>query len=121
MSSTDPFVAMWGSIQAQQHRAVRQGKRKSNQAAWAARPKGTGHNEHRPEWRLRKKDRPRCGARTRRGAACIRQALKNGRCPNHGGLSTGPRTPEGRQRCSEAALRMWAKRRAQNASVQAAP
>jgi len=25
--------------------------------------------------------------------------MKNGRCRMHGGLSTGPRTPEGRERC----------------------
>ncbi len=40
----------------------------------------------------------RCGARTRRGTSCQRKALANSRCPNHGGLSTGPKTPEGRRR-----------------------
>ncbi len=40
----------------------------------------------------------RCGARTRRGTPCRRKALQNGRCPNHGGLSTGPRTREGKLR-----------------------
>ena len=30
----------------------------------------------------------RCLARTRRSTACQRKALQNGRCPNHGGLST---------------------------------
>ena len=30
----------------------------------------------------------RCLARTRRGTPCQRKALHNGRCPNHGGLST---------------------------------
>ncbi len=40
----------------------------------------------------------RCRATTRRGTACQRKALKNGRCPNHGGMSTGPRTPAGRRR-----------------------
>ena len=42
--------------------------------------------------------RTRCGARTRRGTPCKRVALPSGRCPNHGGLSTGPKTPEGRRR-----------------------
>jgi hypothetical protein len=37
----------------------------------------------------------RCLARTRRGTPCQRKALQNGRCPNHGGKSTGPKTPEG--------------------------
>jgi hypothetical protein len=40
----------------------------------------------------------RCGARTRLGRACLRRAFPNGRCRNHGGLSTGPRTLEGRLR-----------------------
>jgi len=39
----------------------------------------------------------RCGAFARTtGNPCRRKALSNGRCPNHGGLSTGPKTPEGR-------------------------
>ena len=29
-------------------------------------------------------------------------AMQNGRCRMHGGRSTGPRTPEGRQRCAKA-------------------
>jgi hypothetical protein len=41
---------------------------------------------------------PRCGARTRRGALCQCPAMRNGRCRIHGGLSTGPKTPEGRER-----------------------
>ena len=58
-----------------------------------------------------KRDRPRCAARTRRGTSCLRQALRNGRCPNHGGLSTGPRTPEGRARISAAMRERHARRR----------
>jgi hypothetical protein len=41
----------------------------------------------------------RCGAKTRRGTACQCPAMKNGRCRLHGGLSTGPKTEEGRARC----------------------
>jgi hypothetical protein len=37
----------------------------------------------------------RCGARTRKGTACLRKAMRNGCFPNHGGLSTGPKTAEG--------------------------
>lgn len=50
----------------------------------------------------------RCGALTRRGAAC-RHAVEPGRarCKFHGGLSTGARTPEGRTRISEAQQRRW--------------
>ena len=41
----------------------------------------------------------RCNARTRRGTRCIRLGRhRGGRCRNHGGLSTGPRTPEGQAR-----------------------
>lgn len=38
---------------------------------------------------------PRCGAKTRIGGDCRGPAMANGRCPMHGGMSTGPRTPEG--------------------------
>ena len=41
---------------------------------------------------------PRCGAKTRRQTRCQGPAMKNGRCRMHGGLSTGPRTPEGLER-----------------------
>jgi hypothetical protein len=45
---------------------------------------------------------PRCSARTRAGNCCRQPAMKNGRCRMHGGLSTGPRTAEGRARCAAA-------------------
>jgi hypothetical protein len=54
------------------------------------------------KFRIPKRDRPRCGARTRRGTECQRQALRNGRCPNHGGMSTGPCTAAGRARIAAA-------------------
>jgi hypothetical protein len=47
-----------------------------------------------------------CGAKNRRGEPCKISAstfrCKNGkyRCRFHGGLSTGPRTPEGKARCA---------------------
>jgi hypothetical protein len=45
--------------------------------------------------------RTRCGAWARSsGKPCIAKALKNGRCRFHGGLSTGPKTPEGKARCT---------------------
>ena len=45
----------------------------------------------------------RCGAKTRRGTACQKPPL-NGktRCRLHGGLSTGPRTAEGKARIAAA-------------------
>lgn len=49
-----------------------------------------------------------CGARTRLdGHPCKRMALTNGRCPNHGGMSTGPKTAEGRARISQAQRARW--------------
>jgi len=54
-----------------------------------------------------------CGARTRTGHPCQRKGLgKGGRCPNHGGLSTGPKTPEGRARLSALLKARWALLRA---------
>ena len=47
--------------------------------------------------------RPRCGARTRAGTLCMAQALINGKCRQHGGLSTGIRTLAGLKRQREAA------------------
>jgi hypothetical protein len=44
-------------------------------------------------------DVPMCGAKTRKATQCKGPAMKNGRCRLHGGLSTGPKTPEGRARC----------------------
>lgn len=45
----------------------------------------------------------RCGARTKGGDPCQRPAVaRTGRCPNHGGKSTGPRTEEGRARIAAA-------------------
>lgn len=39
-----------------------------------------------------------CGARTRGGWPCRSLALPSGRCRWHGGMSSGPRSPEGRAR-----------------------
>ena len=36
-----------------------------------------------------------CGAKTRKGTPCQCKAMANGRCKLHGGMCTGPRTPEG--------------------------
>ena len=60
-----------------------------------------------------------CGARTRKGTPCQRRAYGNGRCRNHGGLSTGPKTPEGRERIADAQKRRWAHWRAGQISTAA--
>ncbi|HPV30823.1 MAG TPA: HGGxSTG domain-containing protein [Deltaproteobacteria bacterium] len=50
-----------------------------------------------------------CGAHARRtGKPCRRRDINKGaRCPLHGGMSTGPRTPEGKARSSQ----NWKRRR----------
>jgi len=47
-----------------------------------------------------------CGARTRAGTPCKRRDVyRSGRCKLHGGLSTGPRTAEGKCRSAGNAKR----------------
>lgn len=46
-------------------------------------------------------DDPRlCNARTKSGKPCRAIKLAHGRCKWHGGLSTGPRTAEGKAKCA---------------------
>ena len=57
---------------------------------------------------LKRKYRPRCSAKTRAGVPCIMRVVPGKqRCRFHGGLSTGPRTVEGRARIAEAQRRRW--------------
>ena len=59
-------------------------------------------------WRLTlaapaKRQRPRCAAKCRDGSPCQARALTGRRrCRMHGGLSTGPRSAEGRARIAQA-------------------
>lgn len=49
-----------------------------------------------------------CGARTRKGTECKAKALLGKkRCRFHGGLSTGPKTTEGRKRIAAAQRKRW--------------
>ena len=58
--------------------------------------------------RLRELRKQPCGARTRAGHPCRRKGLgRGGRCPNHGGMSTGPKTEVGRQRIAAAQRDRW--------------
>ena len=75
--------------------------------------------------RVFKHELPLCGARCRSGHPCQAKAtrdvetgcyVRNGRCRLHGGLSTGPRTPEGRQRVGDAARQRAQARRDGTAS-----
>jgi hypothetical protein len=65
-------------------------------------------NKTQPAIAARRKPSSPCGARTRTGAPCRRTGLGNGRCPNHGGLSSGPKTPAGRARIAEVQRKRWA-------------
>ena len=48
------------------------------------------------------KGAPRCGADTRAGHPCRRKPEPGKiRCRNHGGCSTGPKTPEGKARSAQ--------------------
>ena len=50
----------------------------------------------------RRRSRALCGARCRDGHECRRRVVQGRiRCPNHGGLSTGPKTAAGRARIAE--------------------
>jgi hypothetical protein len=43
-----------------------------------------------------------CGAKTRKGTPCKRTDLySSGRCKFHGGMSTGPTTPEGKKKIAQ--------------------
>ncbi len=56
----------------------------------------------------RAKARVICGAKTRAGHPCGQKSEPGKRrCKWHGGKSTGPRTPEGRERIAEAQRRRW--------------
>lgn len=58
--------------------------------------------------------RPLCGARRRKGTPCQCRAMPyRERCRMHGGMSTGPKTAEGRARIAESNRRRAELRRAQ--------
>ncbi|WP_139201688.1 HGGxSTG domain-containing protein [Rhodanobacter glycinis] len=48
-----------------------------------------------------------CNARTRSGQPCRALKLAHGRCKWHGGLSTGPRTQEGRAKALRNLALRW--------------
>jgi hypothetical protein len=55
------------------------------------------------------KNKVKCEAHARStGNPCQAKALSNGRCKNHGGMSTGPRTAEGRQAIAQATRKRMA-------------
>jgi len=60
---------------------------------------------------------PRCGAKTRTGNPCQRKSFANGRCRNHGGLSSGPKSSEGRARIVDAQRRRWERWRTERSAT----
>ena len=55
-----------------------------------------------------------CGARRKYdGQPCQAKALRKGRCKLHGGMSTGPKTPEGRARIASAMRAKWTAKRSE--------
>ena len=66
------------------------------------------------EFKVKKKHT--CGAFARSTSQpCKAKALANGRCKNHGGMSTGPKTVEGRQAVSQATKQRMAAGQAKKA------
>nr|WP_277884151.1 HGGxSTG domain-containing protein [Paroceanicella profunda] len=58
----------------------------------------------------------KCGASTRRGTPCrCKPEPGKARCRLHGGKSTGPTSPEGRERIAEFQRRRWEAHRAKKA------
>ncbi len=58
--------------------------------------------------RINKRSDRTCGAKTRKGTPCqMRPVPWGNRCRLHGGFSTGPKTPAGRERIAEAQRRRW--------------
>lgn len=77
-------------------------QRQRNRATWPG-------NVAARQPRTPRRDRPRCGATTRKGTPCAAPVAwddrldrpVNGRCRYHGGASTGPRTDAGREAIRE--------------------
>lgn len=99
----DDQIERYVEFAMQRWRAARDTRRNRSEA-WRARHSKTA--------RAATKQKPscnrKCGALTRRRTGCIRPPLENGRCRNHGGLSTGPKSQDGRARIAAAQRRRWA-------------
>ena len=64
--------------------------------------------------------RTHCGAKTRNATPCQCRAMPSGRCRFHGGLSTGPKTQQGRERIAAAQRARHARERESRAVAQRA-
>ena len=71
-------------------------------------------------WNQAKRDRPKCGAKTRKGTPCKAPAVPGKkRCRMHGGASTGPRTAKGLKRSLAAANAGWQRWNAERQAAKA--
>ncbi len=70
----------------------------------------------------RKKLRKICGAKNRNGLPCqCKLLLRGGKCKFHGGMSTGPKTQDGKKKSLEALRAGWAKWRAKGIKKVSSP
>lgn len=75
-------------------------------------PKSQNSSKTLPSLQMTRTLQSPCGAKTRAGTLCRRKSLANGRCRNHGGLSTGPTSTAGGQRVAGAQKLRWERWRA---------
>jgi len=69
-------------------------------------------------WKQPKRERPKCGARTRAGGSCKAPVVRGrSRCRMHGGLSTVPKTAEGKARSAAGVRAYWERWRAARAAA----
>jgi DNA-binding XRE family transcriptional regulator len=86
-------------------------KERTTQARRAATARATQERLTARERAAQTRRRVPCGARTRKGQPCRMLSVPGRRrCKLHGGMSTGPRTAEGRARIAEAQRRRWRQR-----------
>lgn len=113
-------------------RAVRELETSVSELGAAFQRRSGNRETHRGRARAQRREekaaRPLCGARcrSRGGAPCVARVVVDrdgdgrvrvrGRCRMHGGLSTGPRTAEGRKRVSEAVRERWRRWRERQAA-----
>jgi hypothetical protein len=106
----DDWIERFAAARIAEHEARLQ-RRQAERAAMEGRRQGEAlrrQQDHEERARLREQRKQPCGAKTRTGRPCRRKGLgKGGRCANHGGMSTGPRTEAGKQRISTAQRARW--------------
>lgn len=109
------WVELWERIKLAEHEARMRARQIAEEARRQARERYERERAADLE-RRRAAKQVRCGAKTRAGHPCKRKGLgNNGRCPNHGGLSTGPKTKAGRRRIALAQRERWKRWREERA------